>query len=301
MPKGIDASARLYERKLMKLPYRKHFTIESAAKRLGIDIEEIEYHLSEGNLRYAFPNSDKVNNFYAWFRFDELSEVIKKCVFECVKRKDWSIIELFKKHELAPLVPDETLSPEFLYLPSSYPSVDGVNVGVMNEWDDSPWASAIMELLDGERVIKLAGGYPHYFITGDVNDRNVFTSAVIAAEELDKFRGLDQEVAVDDTDEHQLEEPWKPFKFGKRNSGGLTTESIVVFGNSFYDEYQRIPSDRELWDYLQTSKKHPNYRIQFSRQLEGVYRDIKVNNETAIDYETWRKRVDRKRNKTSQR
>ena len=40
----------------MKLPRRKHYTIESAAKRLGVDVDEVKYHLSEGSIRYAFPN-----------------------------------------------------------------------------------------------------------------------------------------------------------------------------------------------------------------------------------------------------
>jgi hypothetical protein len=35
----------------MKPPRRKHYTIEPAAKRLGVDIDEVKYHLSQGRIQ----------------------------------------------------------------------------------------------------------------------------------------------------------------------------------------------------------------------------------------------------------
>ena len=200
---------------------------------------------------------------------------------------------MFKEYGVDRLVRDVALTPEYLYLPNSFPIANDRHIGVMNEGDGEPCGSAIMELLNGEQVIKLAGGYPHYFIIGDKDEQGVYLDAVITEEELAKF----DDVLPDSQPEpvEEVEEEWQPFTYGKRNSGGLTSEAITVFGNSFYEEYGAIPSDRELWDYLRTCKKHPNYRINFLRQLEGTYRDIKVNDETAIDYERWRKRVARRR------
>ena len=278
----------------MKLPRRKHYTIESAAKRLGVDADEVKYHLSEGTIRYALPNHTSKDDDNHWVKFDQLSDIAKNCVYQCVKIKDWAIHELFKEYGVDRLVRDVALAPEYLYLPNSFPVANVSHIGVMNEGDGEPWGSAIMELLSGEQVIKLASGYPHYFIIGDRDEQGAYLDAVITEEELSKFDDIYPESQPEPVEE--VEEEWQPFTYGKRNSGGLTSEAITVFGNSFYEEYGAIPSDRELWDYLRTCKKHPNYRINFLRQLEGTYRDVKVNDETAIDYETWRKRVERRRN-----
>ena len=286
----------------MSLPTRKYYTIETAAKRLDVDVEEIKYHLSEGAIRYAFRNPDKEDS--GWVKFSQLSDVAKNCIYECVRRKDWVIHNLFKEHGVDRLVPDDDISPEFLYLPSSFPSAYGSNIGVMNEGDDYPWASAIMELLNGEQVVRLVGGHPHYFITGDMDEHNVFLSAVITGEELANFEDMvpvpqsepEPALETEPEPEPEPEEKWQPFSYGQRNSGGLTSEAIVVFGNSFYEEHKKVPSDRELWDYMNACKTHSNYKIKFLREQEGVYKDIKVNNETAIPYEAWEKRVKRKRN-----
>ena len=97
-------------------------------------------------------------------------------------------------------------------------------------------------------------------------------------------------------EQSSAEEEWLPFVRGQRSSGGMTSEAIVVFGNSFYKEHGRVPSDRELWGYMQTCEKYGNYKIKFSRKIDGVFKDIKVNDETALDYDTWKKRVKRRRN-----
>ena len=232
----------------MKLPRRKHYTIESAAKRLGVDVDEVKYHLSQGSIRYAFPNHTSKDDDNHWVKFDKLSDIAKNCVYQCVKIKDWAIYELFKEYGINRLVRDVALAPEYLYLPNSFPVANVSHIGVMNEGDDDPWGSAIMELLNGEQVIKLAGGYPHYFIIGDKDEQGVYVDAVITEEELAKF----DDVSPDPQPEPEEEEEWQPFTYGKRNSGGLTSEAITVFGNSFYEVYGAIPSNRELWDYLRT-------------------------------------------------
>ena len=171
----------------MKLPRRKHYTIESAAKRLGVDADEVKYHLSEGTIRYALPNHTSKDDDNHWVKFDQLSDIAKNCVYQCVKIKDWAIHELFKEYGVDRLVRDVALAPEYLYLPNSFPVANVSHIGVMNEGDDDPWGSAIMELLSGEQVIKLAGGYPHYFIIGDKDEQGVYLDAVITDEELAKF------------------------------------------------------------------------------------------------------------------
>lgn len=98
-------------------------------------------------------------------------------------------------------------------------------------------------------------------------------------------------------EESSAENEWFPFVYGQRSSGGMTSEAIVVFGNSFYEEHDRVPSDRELWDYMQTCEKYGNYQIKFAWKTDGIFKEIKVNGETALDYDTWKKRVGRKRNK----
>lgn len=278
----------------MKLPRRKHYTIESAAKRLGVDVDEVKYHLSEGSIRYAFPNHTSKDDDDHWVKFDQLSDIAKNCVYQCVKIKDWAIHELFKEYGVDRLVRDVALAPEYLYLPNSFPIANDRHISVMNEGDDDPWGSAIMELLSGEQVIKLAGGYPHYFIIGDKDEQGVYVDAVITEEELAKFDDVSPDPQPEQ--EEELEEEWQPFTPAKRNSGGLTSEAIIVFGNLFYEEHRAIPSNRELWEYMRQRQQHKNYEIKFSREEGGVYQDIKVNKEIAIPYEDWVKRVERRRN-----
>lgn len=278
----------------MKLPRRKHYTIESAAKRLGVDVDEVKYHLSEGSIRYAFPNHTSKDDDNHWVKFDQLSDIAKNCVYQCVKIKDWAIHELFEEYGVDRLVRDAALTPKYLYLSNSFPVANVSYIGVMNEGDDEPWGSTIMELLSGEQVIKLAGGYPHYFIIGDKDEQGVYLDAVITEEELAKFDDVSPDPQSEP--EEEVEEEWQPFTYGKRNSGGLTSEAITVFGNLYYDEYQVIPSNKELWEYMRQRQQHKNYEIKFSREEGGVYQDIKVNKETPTPYEDWVKRVKRRRN-----
>jgi len=278
----------------MKLPDRKYFTIESIAKRLGVDIEEIEYHLSEGNLRYAFKNYIRGGEGDGWVRVSEIDLSVMKCVHITSTKKDWIILELFEEHGVAPVYPDRRIDPEFVYLPSSFPKIkSGTCIGAMNGWDEDYWGSYVMELLDGEKIIRVSdGGYPFFFRFGD-NGESPSMLGVITAEELARFQ---PELATHDSVEpvEARSEKWFPFVPSKRDTGPMT-KAIVLFGNSYYEEHGEVPSDRDLWDYMQSCKRFSTYKIEFHRKIDGVFRDIKVNGETAIDFGTWRKRVKRRR------
>ena len=228
---------------MKSLPKRSYYDIQSAARLLNISVDDLNFHLRESNLKYAF--TPEAFDSQTIIPLTELPEPTQRQIERVLKQP-----EAIDIHDIA--APTEILSRysgsthNFLYLHHNKLKQ------CLAIWSEpEAYRGFVMYLADNSAVSLFnQDGRLHGAWLGDINDDGVLSEAVISAEEIEEYLPNNNE---DQTPNHpersqSHSDGQLPFSTGERADD--VRRAIAEMGNEYFKKFGKTPTPKQLRTYM---------------------------------------------------
>lgn len=228
---------------MKSLPKRSYYDIQSAARLLNISVDDLNFHLRESNLKYAFTPDAFVSQTI--IPLAELPEKTQRQIERVLSRPEAIDIhdiaapmEIFDRYSGA--------SHDFLYLHHNELRQ------CLAIWSEpEAYRGFVMYLADNSAVSLFnQDGRLHGAWLGDINDDGVLSEAVISAEEIAEYLPNNNEDQHPNHPENSQShsDGQLPFSTGERADD--VRRAIAEMGNEYFKKFGKSPTPKQLRNFM---------------------------------------------------
>jgi hypothetical protein len=228
---------------MKSLPERSYYDIKSAARLLNISVDDLNFHLREGNLKYAF--TPDAFDSQTIIPVTELPETTQRQIERVLKRP-----EAIDIHDIA--APTEVFNRysgahhDFLYLQHNELKQ------CLAIWSEpEAYRGFVMYLADKTAVaIFNQDGRLHGAWLGDINDDGVLSEAVISAEEIAEYLPNINDDTHQNHPEHSQSDSDAPLPFSTGERADDARKAIAEMGNEYFKKFGKSPTPKQLRNFM---------------------------------------------------